>query len=489
MLSKDEFVYRKGEHRTAATLRWRQLRAAFYDWFVEHCNDEIPPRYCDIGALFNVSTQTAGDWVNYLGGFIKLPKEERATRAVIRYLETTEGNVKDATLLELPVDAPSKTSLHKVIKNVRERRPELALRILVTTPLTKYSKDRAAIIEAWLKEHPKATYSDLVAALGINPKSARRILAEHWRPQTEAAAAYLRENPAATAAELAHRFGFGIERARRVLAGAAPTDARNGGYISLTYKAYEANPGGGVKGIVAATHLPYETVTRAVRSLIDDGLIPHDYLTCDPLQLHKAYKQFINDWETAPEEMFDVTVVDACYMYNVELADIRKFEAQSGRRLRSRARDLKELKDETSAFPIERACDIIRDATDRKASVAELMAVCRISRDAVEKTLDAAPYLATRVARNFKPEVISYNGELPEALGEFNPPEEWVIETRKRGGLGIILTGGYWRRYFELWQTKRLPINDKENDENEKDHEEATSKTETEEAHASQRYS
>lgn len=221
--------------------------------------------------------------------------------------------------------------------------------------------------------------------------------------------------------------------------------------------AYKVNPRASLLEIARLLKYPLVTLTAQARRLVDDDRLPDSILNADPLQVAQAFNQWKQDWLNDPAEMSTLKLEYACYMYGVEIADIRRFQAKTGFYL---ANEKKAYIEGVDAFTQEAIAIAARlsDALDRRASIKELATVYDVPAFVIEriKATPAWKELAQYVDENSDADgaALPFGGLFIEGAGEWQAPETWLLKIKSEGYMGIALTGGYWRRYFQLWERR-----------------------------------
>lgn len=430
-------------------------RAAFYDWYQEHKNDEEPPSFKDLAKQFGTCHTNIVNWVRKLGGFPnRIDYAESVVRIAIRYLETVETAIA-SDLLNAGVPA---SRLSEVKRELRKRRPELFAKI--KRPSGNGRRDaisntqRRALIRDLFNENPQAGFAEVMAALNCCEETARTILKRRFAKRRDEIETFRRDNPNATVDAIAQRFEVNPEQVKAFIY----KPSRQSLYLTTienrrarVLDAYKENPGGGVKYIVEHTGLSYELATKYVKDLIEDGILQDDTLTTSPAALATAYRQWLDDWKKSPDEMQEVTRVDACYMYGIELDEVIRFEVRSGHSCAgakaSRVADIPRIK---------RTAKTLQESLDRKPTVGEVALAHPAPVDVVKKAIVERPDLLDVIddTGSDNGAALACEGLFLEGAGSFDAPDYWIEEVRTRGGLGVNLTGAFWRRYFALWKLR-----------------------------------
>lgn len=230
---------------------------------------------------------------------------------------------------------------------------------------------------------------------------------------------------------------------------------------------FENNPDSTLLDAATALDMTLLTATNHARRLVTKGDLPEKVLTAGVKRVVVARNQYERDWATAPKEFDDVNITTACYMYGVTLDDMRAIEIKTGLVLPYDKKAIAVLKrggsrsfrgnSKLTTTAIARTARALADALDRRASFAELAAVLNIPRDLVGGFFKASPSLEKYVDPDLEtPEAsLSYGGDYIEGAGKWSAPAIWREEVVGGGYMGVNLTGGYWRRYYQLFEHRQ----------------------------------
>ena len=230
---------------------------------------------------------------------------------------------------------------------------------------------------------------------------------------------------------------------------------------------FEKNPETTILDAARALDLTLLTITHHARRLVTKGDLPERVLTVGVKRVAVARNQYERDWATSPKEFDDVNLTTACYMYGVTVDDMRTIEIKTGLVLPYDKKTIAVLKrggsisfrgdPKLTTTAIERAAHALADALDRRASFAELAAVLNIPRDLVGGMFKASPSLEKYVDPDLETSdaSLSYGGDYIEGAGKWSAPAIWREEVIGGGYMGVNLTGGYWRRYYQLFEYRQ----------------------------------
>lgn len=219
------------------------------------------------------------------------------------------------------------------------------------------------------------------------------------------------------------------------------------------------NPAGGCLNAARFLRMSLPNTTHHARKLAEEGLVPESVLRVDARRAAAAYKQWLKDWNDAPAEVRTLRQDDACYMYGVELEDLASFEFNSGYYLDYHKKELATFNDGTGREAV-RIAEALVDALDRKATFRELAMCTKSSEPALRRFAFSGyghkilQFIDVDAPEDREP-ALTYNGDFLEGAGVFSAPEAWQKEIKERGGMGVNLTGGFWRRYYEIFQHRQ----------------------------------